>query len=264
MSRPARGRPAATFVLVHGAWQGAWAWERLLPHLEAAGFAAVAVDLPGNGTDATPPGAVDTYLYGRHVAAIADALDGPVVLVGHSMGGTAVAQACEYMARPPALAVYLAAFLLRDGESVMDFYAANLQPWMRGAHARVTHSADGLLSSIDPRSAIEVFYNTCAPSDAAIAASRLTAQPEGGRRTRLQLSAARFGRVKRIYVETLRDRSVFVELQRAMHGASACAEVHALDTDHAPQLSAPSQLARLLVDCVVRQLGPGTELAAIA
>lgn len=66
------------------------------------------------------------------------------------MGGTAVAQACEYMARPPALAIYLAAFLLRDGQSVMDFYGANLQPWMRGAHARVTHSAYGLLSSIDP------------------------------------------------------------------------------------------------------------------
>jgi len=264
VSAPSRKRPAATFVLVHGAWQGAWAWERLLPHLDAAGFAAVAVDLPGNGTDATPAAAVDTYLYGRHVAAIADGIAGPVVLVGHSMGGTAVAQAGEYMARPPALTIYLAAFLLRDGESVMDFYAANLQPWMRGAHARVTHSADGLLSSIDPRSAVEVFYNTCAPSDAAVAAGRLMPQPEGGRSTRLRLSEARHGMIPRIYIETLRDRSVFVELQRAMHGATPCAEIHALDTDHAPQLSAPVQLAGLLVDCALRRLGPRDDAAVTA
>ena len=29
--------PRTTFVLVHGAWQGAWAWETIIPRLEAAG-----------------------------------------------------------------------------------------------------------------------------------------------------------------------------------------------------------------------------------
>ena len=36
----------ATLVLVHGAWHGAWCWERLVPELEVLGHRTVAVDLP--------------------------------------------------------------------------------------------------------------------------------------------------------------------------------------------------------------------------
>jgi pimeloyl-ACP methyl ester carboxylesterase len=144
----------ATFVLVHGAWQGGWAWETFVPRLEAAGHRAIAVDLPGNGDDETPPADVDVNLYARHLTSIIDAIDGPVVLLGHSMGGTAVAQACELRPDRVALAVYLAAFLLSDGVSVMMFYDRYLEPWMRGATTRVTHSPDGLLSAIDPTSAV--------------------------------------------------------------------------------------------------------------
>ncbi|MGY8957303.1 MAG: alpha/beta fold hydrolase, partial [Alphaproteobacteria bacterium] len=53
----------ATFLLIHGAWQGAWAWQRLAPLLEAAGHTAVAVDLPGDGSDDTTPENVTTMLY---------------------------------------------------------------------------------------------------------------------------------------------------------------------------------------------------------
>jgi len=44
-----------TFILVHGAWQGAWAWDTIVARLEAAGHPAIAVDLPGDGHDNTPP-----------------------------------------------------------------------------------------------------------------------------------------------------------------------------------------------------------------
>jgi len=36
----------ATFVLIPGAWHGAWCWDRLVPELEDRGHSAVAVDLP--------------------------------------------------------------------------------------------------------------------------------------------------------------------------------------------------------------------------
>src|SRR5712672_2028414 len=190
-----RMTPSVTFVLVHGAWQGAWAWETIVPRLERAGHRAVAVDLPGNGHDETPPALVDLDLYARHVAAIIDRIDGAVVLVGHSMGGTAVAQACELRAERIALAIYLAAFLLPDGMSVLMFYERYLEPWMRGAQTRVTFSADGLLSSIDRAAAIEVFYHQADRVLAEAAARRLTAQPEGGRRSKLSLSSERFEQV---------------------------------------------------------------------
>jgi pimeloyl-ACP methyl ester carboxylesterase len=240
-----------TFVLVHGAWQGAWAWETIVPRLQAAGHGAIAVDLPGNGHDETPPAGVDVDLYARHIASIIDGITGPVVLVGHSMGGTAVAQACELRPERVALAVYLAAFLLPDGMSVMMFYEQYLEPWMRGATTRVSRSADGLLSSIDPASAVEVFYHRADPAVAAAAARRLTAQPEGGRSSKLSLSPQRFGQVRRVYIEATQDRSVHLPLQRRMQELTPCLAVLRLDTDHAPQLSAPAALTALLLEAVV-------------
>jgi pimeloyl-ACP methyl ester carboxylesterase len=237
----------ATFVLVHGAWQGVWAWETIVPRLAAAGHRAIAVDLPGNGRDATPAATVDLDLYARHVAGIIDGLAGPVVLVGHSMGGTVVAQACELRPERIALAIYLSAFLLPDGLSIVAFYERYLEPWMRGAHARVAYSADGLLSVIDPGSAVEVFYHQADPAIAAAAARRLTPQPEGGRRSPLRLSPERFGQVPRVYIETTQDRSVHLPLQRRMQALTPCRAVYSLDTDHAPQLSAPEALTRILL-----------------
>ena len=36
----------STFVLVHGAWHGAWCWERFVPELEIRGHTAIAMNLP--------------------------------------------------------------------------------------------------------------------------------------------------------------------------------------------------------------------------
>jgi pimeloyl-ACP methyl ester carboxylesterase len=148
-----------TFVLVHGAWQGSWAWDTIVPRLKAAGHDAIAADLPGDGFDSTPPQEVTLDLYAAHVSRLVDAVKGPVVLVGHSMGGTVVEQTCELRPQRVALAIYLCAFLLPDGMSVIEFYARYLRPEMRGAHARVTYDPHGLTSSIDPASAVEVFYH---------------------------------------------------------------------------------------------------------
>jgi pimeloyl-ACP methyl ester carboxylesterase len=240
--------PKPTFVLVHGAWQGAWAWDTIVPRLAAAGRRAIAVDLPGNGHDQTPPAAIDLARYAQHVAGIVDAIEGPVVLVGHSMGGTAVAQTCELRPERIALAIYLAAFLLPDGLSVMQFYERYLEPWMRGATTRVTHSPDGLLSTIDPAAAVEVFYHQADPALAQAAAQRLTPQPEGGRRSQVHLTPERFGRVPRVYIEATQDRSVHPPLQRRMQSLTPCRAVYSLDTDHAPQLSAPDALTTLLLE----------------
>ncbi len=239
----------ARFVLVHGAWQGAWAWARVVPLLEVAGHTAIAVDLPGNGhNDSAEPADVTTMVYAKHVAGLIDTGEDPVILVGHSMGGTVVAQASELRPTQIAVAVYLCAFLLPDGESIVDFYDRAWEDWMTGAHARVGYSDDGHLSMIDPASAMAVFYNTAAPDDGLAAAARLTPQPEGGRRSKLQLSEAKFGTVPRVYIETLRDQSVFHKLQARMYTETPVGELYSLDTDHAPQLSAPDALAEIMLE----------------
>lgn len=242
--------PRITFILIHGAWQGGWAWDTIVPLLQAAGHDVIAVDLPGHPENPMPAAEVDLSRYAEHVAAVIDAVRGPIVLVGHSSGGIAAEQACELRPERIALAIYLAAFLLPDGMSLVEFYANNLEPWMKGAVTRVTLDPTGEWSSIDPVQAIDVFYHQANRAQAEAAAHRLTPHPEGGRRSKVRLSPQRFGMVPRVYIETLADRSVHLPLQRRMQAMMPCLEVYSLDSDHAPQLSDPGGLVAMMLAAV--------------
>jgi 3-oxoadipate enol-lactonase len=85
-------------VFLHGVGGGHHAWDRQLPFFAARGYASHAWDQPGYGH--TPP--VEPYDLEQVAASLRrliDSLAGPVILVGHSMGGM-VAQ--EAYARNPA------------------------------------------------------------------------------------------------------------------------------------------------------------------
>jgi alpha-beta hydrolase superfamily lysophospholipase len=45
----------ASFLLIHGAWQGTWCWREIVDELQARGHRAVAIDLPAHEADPTPP-----------------------------------------------------------------------------------------------------------------------------------------------------------------------------------------------------------------
>ena len=68
---------------MHGAWHGAWCWERLTPELERKGHRVVAVDLPIGDSEAG---------LRRYAELTADALGDAddVVLVGHSLGAGSI------------------------------------------------------------------------------------------------------------------------------------------------------------------------------
>jgi len=114
-------------VLVPGFWLGAWAWDDVAPHLEAAGLVPHPVTLPGLDPHDT---AADRARVTRedHVAAVADlvaGLDGDVVLVGHSGGGPVVQQVLD---RDPARVrrvVYVDAGPLVDGAALNPGLAAD-------------------------------------------------------------------------------------------------------------------------------------------
>ena len=72
----------ATFALIHGAWHSPACWELLVEELEARGHRAIAPDLPlhdpGAGYRERAQPAIDAL----------DGVDGPVVIVAHSMGSS--------------------------------------------------------------------------------------------------------------------------------------------------------------------------------
>jgi len=98
----------APILLVHGAFCGAWVWDRFAGPLRAAGHAVIAPDLPGHAAAAPADAAIGLSMndYAGAIAAAAAALPAPPVLVGHSLGGLAAGMAA--MRAPVAGLVLLA------------------------------------------------------------------------------------------------------------------------------------------------------------
>ena len=75
-----------TFLLVHGAWCGAWAWDCLIPTLDELGISYKTIDLPGHGQNKRSMWSVSLADYANAVVDTANSINGPVIAVGHSMG----------------------------------------------------------------------------------------------------------------------------------------------------------------------------------
>ena len=234
----------ATFVLVHGAWHGAWCWHRLTPLLEAQGARVVAPDLPSMATDRAPADQVTLASWARFVADLVERQAQPVVLVGHSRGGIVVSQAAELVPDRIRHLVYLSAYLLPAGESLAE--EARRDPESIIA-ANMIAADSGVTCTVRDSAVREAFYGLCSDADYEYARVRLSPEPLKPLVTPLTITAGRFGRVPRAYVETTRDRTVTLASQRRMQATLPCTPVFTLDTDHSSFLSQPEGLARILI-----------------
>ena len=96
---------AATVVLVHGAWHGAWCWdEHFLDFFAAKGHRSLAVSLRGHGRSPATSG-IRFCSIADFVDDVASVADGPPtqpVVIGHSMGGFVVQKYLESHGAPAA------------------------------------------------------------------------------------------------------------------------------------------------------------------
>ena len=237
-------------LLIHGAWQGAWAWEAWLPELQRLGWSASAIDLPGNGNDPadrTPPGDVSLALYVEHAGRALAALGGPAVVVGHSGGGIVASQLGEAFPERVAALVFVAGMMLPSGMSfrrlMAEAQAEDPATDYAGIGPHLQWSADRQTSVVPAEAARAIFLHDCDPAAAAAAAARLRPQPERGRAMAPTLSAARHGQLPRLYVEARQDRSISLALQQRMQRLSPGARRLSLDCGHVPQLALPRALA---------------------
>jgi pimeloyl-ACP methyl ester carboxylesterase len=236
-------------ILVHGAWQGSWAWARFVPYLEAAGFITQAIDLPGNGADGSDPANVTFEACLQHVYRTIHALNRPVSLIGHSGGGLLITAFAERWPAWVSRLVYIAGMMLPGGESFEEIVksVSPQHPEAIGIWPHLVWSKDRRTSNVPAEAAINVFLQDCSEKDAAAAAAQLTPQGEGGRAVTTRATAERYGRIPRLYVEALGDRSVILPVQRAMQARAPGALVVSMPTGHAPQFSAPAGLAKAII-----------------
>jgi len=230
------------YILVSGAWHAGWCWERVVPQLEAGGHRAIAPDLIGMGQDHTPLSTVTLANWADQIAAIIREQDEPVILAGHSRGGIIISEVAERVPQCIASLVYLAAFLVEPGETLMSTAAKS--PCDRPAEILIAQ--EGGTTIVRPDALEATFYNMTESVWVDRAQSLVGAEPMAAFTTPLNLTDEKYASVKRAYIECTFDYAIPLALQRIMQDTLPCSPVFTLETDHSPFYSVPDQLSACL------------------
>lgn len=233
-------------ILIHGAWAGAWVWDRLVVELAKLGWPAEALNLPGDGFHSIALNDATEADFHNCLAEAIHAGPTPVALVGHSGGGMLVTSGA--IAHPDLVShgIWVAGMLIPDGRSFDDIQEDIVGPGKRlGVTPHVVQSPDGLSSTVPKEAAIAHFFQDAPAHEAANAAARLTPQPVSGHRLRTK-AGAEFDSLPKLYVQANEDRSVLPQAQRLMSDCVANLSVLEMATGHVPQLTKPGELAALI------------------
>jgi pimeloyl-ACP methyl ester carboxylesterase len=227
----------ATFVMVHGAYQGGWIWKPVATRLRAMGHVAYAPTLDGCGErrHQVRPG----ITVATHAQEIADFLFyedlRDVVLAGTSSGGMVILKAAELARERIARLSFIDALAFLPGERVGDIVK-------RGA----PNKSDGVTTEPSSGDAENRIFRDLEPSLRAWALERLTPHP---------LAALEAAMPPTTFWDQKWSASV-IRCTQAVNPGEAHqrrtaeklgASYHELDTGHYPMLTAPDELTRLML-----------------
>jgi hypothetical protein len=236
---PCRSLEPVRFVLVHGAYHGAWCWDALLPHLEERGHQVEAVDLPIEDPDAGADAYADV------VAAVVGDVES--VVVGHSMMGLAIplVPARAQVSR----LVFLCAFIPRPGFSFNEVRSReSVETDRKVQNVQFTEIGDNVWT-IGPDTARELFYHDVSPALADRALAQLRPQAY-----RIMSEATPLGTwpdVPSSYILCRGDRAVSPAWARTVARERLGVEAMEMDGGHSPFLTRPAELAANLDEIVM-------------
>jgi pimeloyl-ACP methyl ester carboxylesterase len=230
-------------LLVHGAWFGAWCWERVVPHLEAAGRRVVTIDLPSHGADTTPPAEVTLDLYAARVCETLAEFDESAVVLGHSMGGVVISQAAERCPHRFARLLYLAAFLIQDGETLLDIVQNDPNDIV---HPHIVFNDDHTTAALPPEALRDAFYTDCSDEDVAWLLQHVRPEATAPFGAPLQVTSERWGSIPRTYLYCTDDQALSMAMQDQMVARVGVDDVARLAASHSPFVSVPKQLADVI------------------
>ncbi len=235
------------YVLVHGAWHGAWCWARVLPLLRAAGCVSHAVTLTGVGDRAHLFSAgIRLAVHVQDVINLitCEELDN-VVLVGHSYAGmviTGVADALLQQERPVLRhLVYLDAIVPHPGESWSSQHspeavAARMKSAMSEGRGVAIPPPDPKVFGLEGR-------------DYEWVKRRMTPQPLGLYQETLQFDAERVAKLPRTFIDCTDPALAGIAAMRNRVREEAGWRVLELKAGHDSMISAPRELAEILLSC---------------
>lgn len=228
-----------TFVLVHGSFHGGWVWERVAPTLRAAGHDVYTPTLTGLSERhhlVSPRVGLDVNVH--DVVGVLEYKDlTDVVLLGHSYGCMVITGAAEHCDDRIARLVYLDGFIPSDGQSCWDILPEGQTRWEAAAREA---GSDWLVPAPDPTER----YGVTGP-DAEWQRNGMTAMSLWTHEERLQIPDERAASLPRTYIACT-EYETFGPM--AAKARSAAFDYYELETGHAAYMSAPDDLAAILLE----------------
>ncbi len=228
----------STFALVHGAWHGAWCWERLTPELESKGHRVISMELPCDDGSATFDDYADIVC-----AALGDRPGDDLTLVGHSLAGNTIPLVATQ--RPVRRLVYVCALIPIPRQSLSQQMSDDkemLNPdFAQGLSER---DSEGRRTWVDQELAHFHLFGDCDDVTASAAFERMC--PQATHPYRLPCSLPALPTVDSTYVVCTEDRIVNPHWARRSARERLQADLVELPGSHSPFLSRPRELAELL------------------
>ncbi|WP_395065399.1 alpha/beta hydrolase [Paraburkholderia silvatlantica] len=288
-ARAEQDRAKPTFVFVHGAWHGGWCWSEVIRLLAQQGYNGVTLDLPGHGlraqfpnaytatpqntaglsTEVSPLTSIRLIDYRDHVLSIIRGLvsngNGPVILVGHSLGGVTLNAVAEAQPALIRRLVYLTAFVPVAKPTVLDylsqpnFIASQLPPLFFGnptllGAARINPNSTDATYIASVRQAL---YLDVQDSVVDATMNMLTPdEPLHGLSDPATVSVGHWGSVPRSFIRCLNDQAIPLAGQDQMiaEGDKLTPRnpfmVKTLESSHSAFLAHPEEVARALLEMV--------------
>jgi len=221
-------KPQKTVVLIHGAFADGSSWDKVIPLLEARGLRVVAVQNPltSLADDAAS------------VKRVIDAQSGPVILVGHSWGGTVITEVGGD--DKVAALVFVAAFAPDVGESTADLGKDGPPP--PGATSIRPDPAGYLY--LTPEGVAKDFAQDLPATQTRVMA--VTQGPILGKAFDEKVTKAAWQNKPSWFIVAEKDRMIQPALERAM-AKKINASTTTLPTSHVPMQSRPKDVAAVIL-----------------
>jgi pimeloyl-ACP methyl ester carboxylesterase len=232
------GRTQPTVVLVHGAFAESSSWNDVIASLRSDGYPVIAAANPLRGLHADAD----------YLRTVLDSVDGPIVIAGHSYGGSVMSQAADGHPQVKAL-VYVASFILEAGESTGElaakFPGGELGPALNPVPLPTGDGQDVSDLYIQQDRFREVFAADVPQNVSALMA--VTQRPIVADALEEKATRSAWKTVPSWNLVTLQDLAVPAESQRFM-GERAGSQNVEVEASHAVTVSQPEAVARLIVE----------------
>jgi pimeloyl-ACP methyl ester carboxylesterase len=227
-------------VLVHGAFENSQVWGHVTAKLQKDGYKVITVDLPGRPGNPAAPNKVSLDLYRDVVVKALGTTKQPAVVVGHSFGGIVISAAAEKAPRKIKTLVYLAAYLPKNGDSLVSMAQQDKDAKI-GPHLQI--QKDKGIASIEYSARADLFANGGPEALRKAIPDQILDEPLAPLATPVKLTAARFGKVDKAYIHTALDQVISPAYQAQMVAGTPVRAEYDLQTGHTPFLTDPDDLA---------------------